>query len=115
MLGRWVSDIFSHKSTISLTKQIQSHYTSIFRELLLSGILFLLIGLLIFQPVFQHHKQYYLWLAGFAATLGISFILAIVSAQINGYRRYKDTLLGFATSVMFFLCGGLAIIGLFHL
>jgi len=47
--------------------------------------------------------------------MGLSFIFAIVSAQINGYRRYKDTLLGFATGMMFLLCGVLAITGLFHL
>jgi hypothetical protein len=115
MLGQWLSDIFSNKPHGLMKKQIQSHYTSIFRELLLGGILFLLVSLLIFQPIFQQHKAYYLWLAGFAATLGMSFILAIVSTQINGYRRYKDTLLAFATGMMFLLCGVLAISGLFHL
>ena len=114
MLGQWLSDNFSNKPHGSVTKQMQSHYTSIFRELLLGGILFLLVGLLIFQPIFQQHKEYYLWLAGFAATLGISFILAIMSTRINGYRRYKDTLLGFATGMMFLLSGVLAISGLFH-
>ena len=115
MLQQRVSDIFNNKPDRSLTKRIQSHYTSIFRELLLGGILFLLVGLMIFQPIFQQHREYYLWLAGFVATLGVSFILAIVSARINGYRRYKDTLLGFATGMMFLLCGILAITGLFHL
>jgi len=115
MIGQWLSDIFSNKPERSLTKRIQSHYTSIFRELLLGGILFLLVGLLIFQPIFQQHTEYDLWLAGFAATLGMSFVFAIVSARINGYRRYKDTLLGFATGMMFLLCGVLAITGLFHL
>jgi uncharacterized protein YqgC (DUF456 family) len=115
MLGQRSSDIFSNKPTVSLTKRIQSHYTSIFRELLVGGVLFLLVGLLIFQPIFQQHREYYLWLAGFAATLGMSFEFAIVSARINGYRRYKDSLLGFATGMMFLLCGVLAITGLFHL
>ena len=40
MLGQRSSDLFS-KPSGSLTKRIQSHYTSIFRELLLGGILFL--------------------------------------------------------------------------
>ncbi|GEM_PF-5430330 len=115
MLQQRLTDIFNNKPDSSLTKRIQSHYTNIFRELLLGGILFLLVSLLIFQPVFQHHRQYYLWLAGFVATLGMSFIFAIVSTRINGYRRYKDTLLGFATGMMFLLCGVLAITGLFHL
>ena len=75
----------------------------------------MVIGLLIFQPIFQQHREYYLWLAGFVATLGMSFIFAILSARINGYRRYKDTLLGFAAGMMFLLCGVLAITGLFHL
>jgi hypothetical protein len=43
MLGQWLSDIFSNKPHSSVTKQIQTHYTSIFRELLLGGILFLLL------------------------------------------------------------------------
>ena len=115
MLQQRLSDIFNNKPDSSLTKRIQSHYTSIFRELLLGGILFLIICLLIFQPVFQQHREYYLWLAGFAATLGTAFIFAIVSVRINGYRRYKDTLLGFATGMMFLLCGVLAIAALFHL
>ena len=114
MLGQWLSDIFNKPSS-SLTRRIHSNYTSIFRELLLGGILFLLVGLLILQPIFQQHREYYLWLAGFAATLGMSFIFAIVSAQINGYRRHKDILLGFATAMMFLLCGVLAISGLYHL
>jgi hypothetical protein len=115
MLGQWLSGRFSNKPHGSVTKQIQSHYTSIFRELLLGGILFLLVGLLIFQPIFQQHNEYYLWLAGFAAILGMSFILAIVSTRINGYRRYKDILLGFATFMMFLLCGVLTMTWLFHL
>lgn len=114
MFGQWLSDIFN-KPAGTLKKRIQSHYTSIFRALLIGGILVLLVGLVIFQPLFQQHREYYLWLAGFAATLGTAFICAIVSTRINGYRRYKDMLLGFATGVMFLLCGGLALIGLFHL
>jgi hypothetical protein len=114
MLGQWLTDIFD-KPGSSMKKRIHSHYTVIFRELLLGGILFLLVGLLIFQPLFQQHREYYLLLAGFAATLGTAFILAIISTRINGYRRYKDTLLGFATGMMFLLCGVLAITGLFHL
>jgi hypothetical protein len=114
MLGHRFSGIFSNKPHGSVTEQIQSHYTSIFRELLLGGILFLLVALLIFQPIFQQHNEYYLWIAGFAATLGMSFILAIASTRINGFQRYKDTLLGFATGMMFLLCGVLAVTGLFH-
>jgi len=114
MIGQWLSDIFS-KPGSTLTHHIQSHYTNIFREILLGGILALLVGLLIFQPIFQQHKEYYLWLAGFAATLGMAFIFAIISVRINGYRRYKDTLLGFATGMMFLLCGVLAIAALFHI
>jgi hypothetical protein len=113
MLGQWLSNLFS-EPVGSLRKHLQSHYTSVFRELLLGGILFLLVGLLILQPIFQQHREYYLWSAGFAATLGMSFIFAILSAQINGYRRYKDAVLGFATGMMFLLSGVLAVTGLFH-
>ena len=59
-------------------------------------------------------REYYLWLAGFAATLGMAFTFAILSTQINGYRRYKDKVLGFATGMMFLLSGILAVTGLFH-
>ncbi len=114
MFGQRSSHTFNNPIG-SLTRRLQSHYTSIFRELLIGGILFLLVGLMIFQPIFQQHREYYLSLAGCAAILGTSFIFTIVSVRINGYRRYKDTLLGFVTGVMFLLCGGLAIIGLLHL
>ena len=114
MFGHWLSDI-SNNPTDTLTKRIQSHCTGIFRELLIGGIMVLLVGLLIFQPVFHQHREYYLWLAGLAATLGLSFIFAIMSVRINGYRRYKDSLLGFITAMMFLLSGSLALIWLFHL
>ncbi|HXX77740.1 MAG TPA: hypothetical protein VEI53_04565 [Ktedonobacteraceae bacterium] len=114
MFEQWLSNIF-HSPSGSITKRIQSHYTSIFRDLLIGGILLLLAGLLVFQPFFQQHKEYYLWLAGLAATLGLSFIFAIMSVRINGYRRYKDSLLGFITAIMLLLCGSLAFIWLFHL
>ena len=114
MSGQRLSNIFS-KPSGNLTKHIQSHYTSIFRELLVGGIVFLLVSLLILHPIFQQHGEYYLWLAGFSAILGMSFVFAILSAQINGFRQYKDKLLGFATAMMFLLCGVLAITGLFHL
>ncbi len=115
MFRQSMTNIFSNKPTVSLTKHIHGHYTSIFRELLIGGILVLLAGLMIFQPFFQQHRDYYLWLAGLAATLGLSFIFAILSVRINGYRRYKDTLLGFITAMMFLLCGSLALIWWFHL
>jgi hypothetical protein len=106
--------VFKHP-TASLTKHVHSHYVSIFRELLIGGILLLLAGLLVFQPFFQLHRQYYLWFAGLAATLGLAFIFAILSVRINGYRRYKDSLLGFITAIMFLLCGSLTLIWFFHL
>ncbi len=108
-------DQIVNNPTGSLTKHIHSHYMSIFRELLIGGILLLLVGLLVFQPFFHLHREYYLWIAGLAATLGLSFIFAIMSVRINGYRRYKDSLLGFITAVMFLLCGSLAMIWFFHL
>jgi hypothetical protein len=113
MLGQWLSDLFS-EPVGSLRKRLQSHYTNVFRELLLGGILFLLMALLILEPTFRQHREYYLWLAGFTATLSMSFIFAIVSTQINGYRRYKDAVLGFATGMMLLLSGVLAVTGLFH-
>ena len=104
-----------HDPTGTLTKHVHSHYISIFRELLIGGILLLLAGLLIFQPMFNQHREYYLWLAGLTGTLGMAFIFAIMSVRINGFRRYKDSLLGFITATMFLLCGSLALIWLFHL
>ena len=112
----WQSSTHKFNNPIgSMTKHIQSHYTTTFREVLIGGIVFLLVGIMIFQPLFQQHSEYYLWLAGFAATLAMAFVFAVVSVRINGYKRYKDTLLGFVTGVMFLLCGGLAIIGFLHL
>ncbi len=109
-----LDDVF-HNPTGSLTKHVHSHYISIFRELLIGGLLLLLAGLLIFQPLFHQHPQYYLWIAGLAGTLGMAFLFAIMSVRLNGYRRYKDSLLGFITAIMFLLCGSLALIWLFHL
>jgi hypothetical protein len=114
MFGQLLSNLFSEPAG-TLRKRLQSHYTSAFRVLLLGGISFLLVGLLTLEPIFEQHKGFYLWLAGFAATLGMSFIFAIVSTQINGYRRYKDTVLGFATGMMFLLSGILVVAGLFHM
>ncbi len=108
-------DQIINNPTGSLTKHIHSHYTSIFRELLIGGILLLLTGLLVFQPFFHQHRDYYLLIAGLGATLGLSFLFAILSVRINGYRRYKDSLLGFITAMMFLLCGSLALIWFFQL
>jgi len=86
-----------------------------FRAVLFGGILLIIVGLGIYLPFFEQHKEYYLWLAGFTMTLAISFLFAIVSARINGYRRYKDIMLGFVTALMLLLSGVLALSGLFHL
>lgn len=114
MLGLWYSNLFG-KRTESLRKYLQSHRTNTFRELLFAGILLLIVGVGFLLPVFEHHREYDLWLAGFTATLALSFVFAILSARINGYRRYKDTVLGFATGMMFLLSGVLVLTGLFHL
>jgi uncharacterized membrane protein HdeD (DUF308 family) len=114
MLGLWYSNLFSQRGK-SLRKYLQSHRTNTFRELLIAGILLLIVGVGFLLPVFENHREYDLWLAGFTATLALSFVFAILSAQINGYRRYKDTALGFATAMMFLLSGVLVLTGLFHL
>jgi hypothetical protein len=107
MLGLWYSNLFGKRSG-SLRKYLQSHLTNTFRELLIVGVGFLL-------PVFEQKREYDLWLAGFTATFALSFVFAILSVRINGYRRYKDTALGFATGMMFLLSGVLVLTGLFHL
>ncbi len=88
---------------------LRRHRVTTFRALLFGGDLLLLTILLGFQQAFQQHREYYAWLAGFAATLGILFILTILSALINGYRRYRDPWLGFATSIMVILSVVLAV------
>ncbi len=113
MLGIWFSDLFSQPGR-SLRKYLQGHSISTFRALLFGGNLLLLMGLWFSLPVFEQHREYYLWLAGFAATLALSFVFAILSARINGYRRYKDSVLGFATGMMFLLSGVLVLTWLFH-
>jgi VIT1/CCC1 family predicted Fe2+/Mn2+ transporter len=54
---------------------------------------------------FLHSSTYYqgyaIWMAAFAATLASLFIFAVVSAQIHGYRSYRDPWLGTATGIMF--------------
>lgn len=113
MLGLWYSNLFGKRAG-SLRKYLQSHFTNTFRELLFAGILLLIVGVGFLLPVFEQNKGYYLWLAGFTATLALSFVFAILSARINGYRRYKDSMLGFATGMMFLLSGVLVLTGLFH-
>ena len=85
------------------------HRTVTLRALLFGGDLLILAILLGFHQTFQHHREYYAWLAGFAATLGMLFILTILSALINGYRRYRDLWMGLAASIMFILSIALAL------
>jgi hypothetical protein len=113
MLVRWLSDRFD-KPFGSLRGNLQSHSTRAFRALLFGGNLLLFVGLWILLSADQQHRQYYLWLASFAAILGMLFVFAILSARINGYRRYKDSVLGLATGMMFVLSGVLAVAGLLH-
>lgn len=93
---------------------LRRHPIGTFRVLLLSGNLLLLALLWYLQPVFQHHQQYYIWMAGLTATLSMLFVFSIWSAQINGYRRYRDSWLGFATGMMLMLSIALTLIALQH-
>ncbi len=112
-MGQLFSYLFSEPFG-SLRKYLQSHSATTFRALLFGGNLLLLVGLWFSVPFFEQHREYYLWLAGFAATLALSFVFAILSARINGYRRYKDTMLGFVTVMMLLLSGVLVLGGMFH-
>ena len=112
-MGQLFSSIFSEPFG-SFRKYLQSHSATTFRELLFGGILLLLMGVGFLLPFFEQHREYYLWLAGFTATLALSFLFAILSARINGYRRYKDTMLGFVTAMMLLLSGVLVLGGMFH-
>jgi hypothetical protein len=113
-MGQFLSDLF-RKPLGPTRKYLRSHTAQTFRALLFGGILLIIVGLGIYLPFFEQHKEYYLWLAGFTTTLALSFLFAILSARINGYRRYKDTMLGFMTAIMLLLSGVLALSGLFHL
>jgi hypothetical protein len=113
-MGQFLSGAF-RKPLGSTRKYLLSNTATTFRALLFGGILVLIVGLGLFLPFFEQHEEYYLWLAGFTTTLALSFLFAILSARINGYRRYKDTMLGFVTSMMLLLSGVLALSGLFHL
>jgi hypothetical protein len=112
-MGQLLSDLFS-QPVASSRKYLQSHSTRTFRALLFGGILLLIVGVGFLLPFFEQHKGYYLWLAGFTTTLALSFVFAIVSVRINGYRRYKDSVLGFATGMMLLLSGVLVLTGMFH-
>jgi hypothetical protein len=113
-MGQFLSDLF-RKPLGSTRKYLRIHTAKTFRALLFGGILLIIVGLGIYLPFFEQHREYYLWLAGFTTTLALSFLFAILSARINGYRRYKDTMLGFMTAIMLLLSGVLALSGLFHL
>jgi hypothetical protein len=113
MTWQWFSGLLSEPFK-PMKMYLRHNTANAFRALLISGILLLLVGHWLLLPVFEQHREYYLWLAGLAATLGTLFIFAILSTQISGYRRYKDSVLGFATGMMFLLSGILAIIGLLH-
>ncbi len=113
IMGLFLSNIFSEPLG-SLRKYIQSRSARAFRALLFGGILLIILGLGLFLPFFEHHREYYLWLAGFTTTLALSFLFAILSARINGYRRYKDVMLGFVTGIMLLLSAVLILSGLFH-
>ena len=112
-MGQLLSDLFG-QPVASSRKYLQSHSTRTFRELLFGGILLLIVGVRFLLPFFEQHKGYYLWLAGFTTTLALSFVFAIASVRINGYRRYKDSVLGFATGMMVLLSGVLVLTGMFH-
>ena len=113
-MGQLLSNVFREPFG-PMRKYIRGHSARTFRALLFSGILLLIVGLGFFLPFFEQHKENYLWLAGFTTTLALSFLFAILSTRINGYRRYKDTMLGFVTGMMLVLSAILVVTGLFHL
>ncbi len=112
-MGQLLSNAFREPFG-SLRKHIRGHSARTFRELIFGGILLLIVGLGFFLPFFEQHKEYYLWLAGFTTTLALSFLFAILSVRINGYRRYKDIVLGFSAGMMLLLSGVLVLAGVFH-
>lgn len=113
MSWKWFIDI-TNQPFKPLRMYLGHHRVSAFRGFLISGNLLLLAGLWLLQPIFQQHREYYVWLAGFAATLAMLFIFTILSARINGFRRYRDSWLGFATGTMFVLSAAFTITGLLH-
>ncbi len=113
MSRKWFVGI-TGKSFKPLRTYLGQHRVSAFRGFLIGGNLLLLAALWILQPVFQQHREYYVWLAGFAATLAMMYIFTMWSARINGFRRYRDSWLGFATGMMFVLSTAFAITGLLH-
>ena len=113
MYWQWFFEL-SGKPFRPLSTYLRRHPGGAFRGLLFGGIVLILAVLLFLQHVFQHAWGYYAWLAGFAATLGMLFIFTILSVQVNGYRRYRDSWLGLATGIMFVLSAALAIAALYH-
>jgi hypothetical protein len=80
------------------------HVNSAFRMLLIGGNILVLAILWYIQQNIPHHQVYDLWLAGFAATIGMLLICTIGSAHINGYRYCLDFWMKLATAFMFVLC-----------
>lgn len=113
MSWQWFFSLWS-KLFKPLRMHLCRHRVRAFRVLLFGGNLLLLLVLWGFQPVFQHYREYYVWLAGLSATLGLLFVFTIVSALINGYRRYHDSWLGLATGLMFVLSFALAVAAVYH-
>jgi hypothetical protein len=84
-----------------LTSYIAHYPVHSIRALFFGGALLLLGGFWYFLHSLTQYQSYAIWLAGFAATLASLFIFTIISAQINGYRSYRDPWLGAATGIMF--------------
>ena len=113
MFWEWFADL-CYEPLRPLAAYLRGHPGGAFRALLFSGNLLLLALLWYTQSVFQHYQQYYAWMAGLAATLGMLFVFTILSAQIKGYRRYRDPWLGLATGVMLLLSALLGMAALSH-
>jgi len=84
-----------------LTTYIAHYPINGIRILFFSGAFLLFGGFWYFLHTLTQYQGYAIWLAGFAATLASLFIFTIISAQINGYRSYRDPWLGAATGIMF--------------
>ena len=103
MFWDWLFSIGS-ELTRPVRTGIRLHMPFAFRTLLFSGDFLFLMAFWYIQQHLPYPHIYDIWLAGFAATLGILLLFAMGSVRLHGYRLHADRWVGLASTLMFALC-----------
>jgi hypothetical protein len=102
MFWTWFFSIGS-ELTRPVRTSVHLHIPLAFRILLFSGDFLVLMVFWYIQQNLPYRQIYDIWLAGFAATLGILLLFTMGSARIHGYRLHSDPWIGLASALMFAL------------